>query len=266
MNSIQVSIQADEDRQEILISQLTDLGVVGFEQTDTTLLAYFNESNYPNREVNDLLTNDITSIKTIAEKNWNEEWEKNFQPVIVADFCGIRAEFHNPILNVSHEIIITPKMSFGTGHHATTFMMIEQMRAIEFKGKNVFDFGTGTGILAILAEKLGAEKIMAIDVDEWSITNGSENVQRNGCRRIELEQTTDLPSDTFDVILANINKNVILEYLPALKYILNPGGKILFSGLLKNDEQDVTQASLRLGLKSIIQKEKDNWISLLFVN
>ena len=266
MNSIQLSIEANEDKQEILISQLIELGATGFEQTDTTLLAYFNENNFLGEAVNEVVKNYTIIVATIEERNWNEIWESNFQPVVVADFCAIRAEFHEPIINVEHEIIITPKMSFGTGHHATTFMMIEQMRNLDFINKVVFDFGTGTGILAILAEKLGAGRIKAIDVDEWSVINAEENIQRNGCNRITLEQTTQLPTEMFDIILANINKNVIIEYLPILLPIVKPEGQILFSGLLKDDEADITEASINLGLKCIAKKQKENWISLLFVN
>src|SRR5205085_7037613 len=139
-----------------------------------------------------------------------EEWEKNFERVIIDDFVAIRAPFHKPIQKVTHEIVITPKMSFGTGHHATTFMMIQQMQDVDFKNKKVLDFGTGTGILAILAEKLGATKITAIDNDEWSISNANENIKTNNCRNIQL-LLSDSPmlSQKFDVILANINKSVI---------------------------------------------------------
>ncbi|HEY6957173.1 MAG TPA: 50S ribosomal protein L11 methyltransferase, partial [Flavisolibacter sp.] len=161
MNSIQVSIAANEQQQEILISQLSDLGAEGFEQTDDYLLAYFNEYTFKSYEVNQLLKDHSFTLNTIKEQNWNEVWESNFQPVVVDSFCAIRAEFHDAINSVKHEIIITPKMSFGTGHHATTYMMIEQMRDFDFKNKSVFDFGTGTGILAILAEKLGAASITA---------------------------------------------------------------------------------------------------------
>ena len=117
----------------------------------------------------------------IPEANWNQVWESNFDPVIVDDFVAIRADFHEPVKGVSLEIIITPKMSFGTGHHATTYMMIEQMRELDFTGKSVFDFGTGTGVLAILAEKLGANKVIAVDNDEWSIENAEENFEKNNC-------------------------------------------------------------------------------------
>ncbi len=134
------------------------------------------------------MLNDLTSSlqlsfsKTIIEEtNWNQVWESNFDPVIVDDFVAVRAHFHEPIKNVQHEIVITPKMSFGTGHHATTYMMMQQMRELDFAGKNVFDFGTGTGVLAILAEKLGAQKVIAIDNDDWSIENADENVKRNNC-------------------------------------------------------------------------------------
>src|SRR5579875_1868909 len=162
MNSIQISIEANEEQQEILVSQLSEFEAVGFEQTENFLIAYFNEISFKSYDVIELLKGYSFHVTTIEEKNWNEVWESNFQPVIVNNFCAIRAEFHEPIKNVEHEIIITPKMSFGTGHHATTYMMIEQMQQIDFKDKTVFDFGTGTGILAILAEKLGAKKITAI--------------------------------------------------------------------------------------------------------
>ena len=178
MNSIQITIQANDEQQEILISQLDELSANGFEQTEDSLIAYFSENNFESYEVNRLLHNYSFTMTTIKEQNWNQVWESNFQPVIVDDFCAIRADFHEPIQNMEHEIIITPKMSFGTGHHATTYMMIEQMAKIDFTGKTVFDFGTGTGILAILAEKLGAASVSAIDVDVWSIENAKENIEK----------------------------------------------------------------------------------------
>ncbi|HEU4471453.1 MAG TPA: 50S ribosomal protein L11 methyltransferase [Flavisolibacter sp.] len=264
-NSICISIRAAEPAQEILISQLAELGAEGFEQTEEVLLAYFPALDFKSYEVNELLKTYSFDTSTVEEQNWNEVWESNFQPVVVDDFCAIRAEFH-PSFNsvVEHEIVITPKMSFGTGHHATTFMMIRQMRGMDFAGKKVFDFGTGTGILAILAEKLGAIAISAIDVDEWSIRNAGENAERNKCSHIELALSTEVPAGKFDIILANINRHVILQYLPLLKKALNARGYLLLSGLMTSDEQDVVEACSGLGLQFAQRDERSNWISLLY--
>ena len=265
MASIQISIEAKEAKQEILISELSDLGAEGFEQTDTHLIAYFNATTFRSDHVNALLKTYRHKITTLDEKNWNEVWESNFQPVIVNKFCAIRAAFHQPINNVEHEIIITPKMSFGTGHHATTYMMIEQMKNIDFTNKSVFDFGTGTGILSILAEKLGAAKISAIDVDEWSIKNTQENIETNHCEKIDVQLTSQLPDDEFDIILANINKNVILQYLSQLKTCLKTTSQLLLSGLLISDEEDILNACKTEALKLRKKSERSNWISSLFV-
>lgn len=263
MNHIQISIEANEEQQELLISELSDLGANGFEQTETHLLVYFNETAFPGYEVNKLLQGYNANAQTIPQQNWNAVWEANFQPVVVDDFCAIRAHFHQSITSVTHEIIITPKMSFGTGHHATTWMMMAQMRHIDFKEKKVFDFGTGTGILAILAEKLGAVSITAIDNDEWSIENGLENAAQNGCSHIELYLSSTVPDEQYDIILANINRNVILMHLPNLAKAVVPQGLILFSGLLAGDEQDIVQACKQEGLILLKQQERSNWISLL---
>lgn len=265
MNSIQISIEANEEQQEILISQLSDLEADGFEQTDNYLIAYFNENIFKSYEVNELLNGYVFATKTIEEKNWNEEWESNFQPVIVDNFCAIRAEFHEAIKNVEHEIVITPKMSFGTGHHATTYMMIEQMKDIDFNSKTVFDFGTGTGILSILAEKLGASKIEAIDVDDWSISNARENIERNNCTKISVNLSTQIPEKSSDIILANINRNVILNYLTQLGNNLNHNCPLLLSGLLTYDEADIVEACAKQNLHFVKRIERNKWISLLFI-
>lgn len=265
MNSIQLSIEAAEEQQEILISQLSDLGADGFEQTGNYLIAYFNENMFKSYEVNELLKDYSFTTNTIEEKNWNEVWESNFEPVVVNSFCAIRAEFHQPITTVEHEIIITPKMSFGTGHHATTYMMIEQMQHIGFKDKMVFDFGTGTGILSILAEKLGASSIAAIDVDDWSIANAMENIERNDCSKISVNLSSQIPKQKFDIVLANINRNVILDYLPELNAGLKENSYLLLSGLLMSDEKDIMEACSSHNLRLLKHTERNNWISLLLV-
>lgn len=263
MNYIRLTIEANESRQDIFISLLSDVGATGFEQTENTLIAYFNEPDFDEAIIKDIIGDNSYQWQKIAEQNWNALWESNFQPVIVSDFCAIRASFHEPIPNVTYELIITPKMSFGTGHHATTYMMIEQMAALDFTGKKVFDFGTGTGILAILAEKLGAAHITATDIDEWSINNALENIQQNDCRHINLYQSAQVPEETFNIVLANINKNVILQNLSALYNSTTGNGCILLSGLLLSDEEDIIMACEKQGLTVQNKEQRQNWLSLL---
>jgi ribosomal protein L11 methyltransferase len=189
----------------------------------------------------------------------------NFQPVVVDDFCAVRASFHQPIRGVEHEIIITPKMSFGTGHHATTYMMMQQMREINFQDQSVFDFGTGTGVLAILAEKLGSPSVTAIDVDDWSIINAGENITTNHCHKIHLYKSSRVPHQQFDIILANINRNVIIQNFNEIINAAKPGSSILFSGLLTADESDIVKEAHSRNINLIKQVSKNNWVCLLFV-
>lgn len=264
MNFTRIHIEANNEEQEILISRLSDLEAIGFEQGEDFLLAYFQEDDFKSYEVNELLHGKNFVITTVAEKNWNQEWESNFQPVTVEGFCGIRAHFHPPFNDVQHDILITPKMSFGTGHHATTYMMIKHMQDIDFNGKTVLDFGTGTGVLAILAEKLGASEVIAIDNDEWSIKNAEENLSKNECKKIVLELTETIPEQKYDVILANINRNILLQYMTTLRSLLKENGSLLLSGLLKADETIIEDAAHAAGLNKRKQLERDNWIALLF--
>ena len=266
MKHIKIEIVSNEYQQEELVALFDDYSATGFEQTDDKLMAYFVEDGFVQDEVLKILEGYSYAISEIEEQNWNAEWERNFHPVIVDAFCAVRADFHEPIPNVEHEIIITPKMSFGTGHHATTYMMMQQMRELDFIDKTVFDFGTGTGILAILAEKLGASNVAAIDIDTWSIENAKENFEKNNCRKIYIHLSTTIPSQQFDIILANINRNVILEYMPHLKHSLTQKGKLLLSGLLLQDEKDISKACSIYNLHVQTRQERAGWISLLFIN
>jgi len=267
-NSIQIKIAVDSsDTTNLLIAQLNELGYEGFEELDATLLAYCPEPGFDEPALQALLAPYGVNYQKniIAAQNWNAVWESNFSPVVVDDFVAVRAEFHEPIKGVEHEIVITPKMSFGTGHHATTRMMMQQMRGLDMHGKTVFDFGTGTGILAILAEKLGASSVIAIDYDEWCIINATENTLRNSCSVIQLSQA-DTPPETgekFDIILANINKNIILQFLPALANMLNKGAYMLLSGLLAEDEQDILSACTDSSLNHLSTVALDKWICIL---
>ena len=255
------------EQREMLIAQLADAGYEGFEEKDTGLDAFINNKDFDKRILNEISFKYQTPYtkEKIAETNWNQVWESNFEPVIVNDFVAIRADFHKPITNTQFEIVITPKMSFGTGHHATTHMMIELMRELDLNEKSVLDFGTGTGILAILAEKTGAKKIIAIDNDDWSIANAEENFRKNNCDKIILRKASDAAAEIkFDLILANINKNVIVENLVLLSKQLNQAGQILLSGLLETDRDEILSIATQIKLQ--LQKEltRNNWIALKF--
>jgi ribosomal protein L11 methyltransferase len=255
------------EQSDLLIAQLSEIGYSGFEEEEGNLKAFIPANDFIRTALKEIADTQKLSFNqsTIEETNWNAVWESSFQPVIVADFVGIRAGFHKPIKGVEHEIIITPKMSFGTGHHATTYMMIEQMKDIDFAGKTVFDFGTGTGVLAILAEKLGAKKIVAVDNDEWSIENAEENFKRNDCSKFELRKANDAAGEEqYDIILANINKNVILDNFSVLAKQLSPTGVLLLSGLLQTDETDISAAASKFSLKLGKITANNNWISLSF--
>lgn len=258
---------ADEENKNILIALLASAGYEGFEEADTSLRAFISAAAFDERLIADLAQQRAVSyqISVLAATNWNSMWESNFQPVLVNDFCYVRADFHPPLGAVRHEIIITPKMSFGTGHHATTFMMMEQMAELDFLGKKVFDFGTGTGILAILAEKLGAAGIVAMDNDDWSIENARENLQKNHCAKIQLVKADQpIQDEPVDILLANITKNVILENLAAMSQQVSPGGVLVVSGLLAEDDQEVTACAEILGFRPEKKLQKKAWICLTF--
>jgi ribosomal protein L11 methyltransferase len=242
-NYIQLEFEnIDEQITEVVIALLSDLNYEGFEESENNLKAFIKEEDFNEATLTEIVEpfNLYYTQSKIEETNWNQVWESNFEPIVIEDICAIRADFHEPITGVKNEIIITPKMSFGTGHHATTHMMIQMMDKLKFQDKLVFDFGTGTGILAIFAEKLGAEKIIAIDNDDWSIDNTIENNLRNQCAKIEVYLSEEIPSDSlFDIILANINKHVILASLNKLSQQLKAGGDLLISGFLPEDEDDI---------------------------
>ena len=267
-DTIEITIvTADQMQREQLIGQLASIEFDGFEEEENELKAYIQAANFNMAELEHVLTslNLGYTSRVIPAQNWNAVWESNFSPVIVESFCAIRADFHHPVSGVKHEIIITPKMSFGTGHHATTYLMISGMKRIDFANKKVADFGTGTGILAILAEKLGSNAVWAIDIDEWSIENARENIDRNNCKRVVLEMKNGFETEeTFDIILANINKYVILDNLNKLFHGCKRSTQLLISGLLKTDEAEVISAFERVGLTYLSTIEKDNWICLSF--
>lgn len=266
MHYLQITIPtADPSLQEILVAQLSGLGFEGFEQEETLLRAFLPEDRFDQASLDTLLGPwQLTATNhRLEERNWNEEWEKNFQPIIVEGFCGIRAHFHEPTPGLQHDLVITPKMSFGTGHHATTYMMIQAMQDLDFVQKRVLDFGTGTGILAILAEQRGAKEVIAIDYDDWSIDNALENIAANYCTRITVVKTDHVPgppAPLFDIILANINKHVILQQVSEIGQQLKEGGVILLSGLLLEDEQVIREAAAKNNFPISVRMTNGAWI------
>lgn len=259
-----------EEILEILSAELSNLGFESFHENNKMLQAYAPAGIYTNQLVLGLIQKPAfknysihISNSVIKGKNWNQLWESNFEPVLIDDLCLIKAPFHKNSLKEGFEIIIEPKMSFGTGHHATTNLMISAILKMDLTGKTILDMGTGTGILAILAEKKGAGRVTAVDNDEWAITNCRENIKLNLSKIIQTYQgETSVVSDQyFDIIFANINKPVILKELNAWKKILNPGGLLLISGILKEDEKDL-KAVMPGELSINEKKELKNWLIL----
>ncbi|NNK31413.1 MAG: 50S ribosomal protein L11 methyltransferase [Flavobacteriaceae bacterium] len=257
---------------EILVAELSQLGFDSFLETETGLLAYIPATgDTPELEGIGILSNPDFKISyncnEVAPVNWNETWEKNFDPILIDQSCAIRAPFH-PAFDVPYEIVIEPKMSFGTGHHETTHMMVQFLLRAELKGKSVLDLGCGTGVLAILAAMRGADRVTAIDIDHWSYENSVENANRNGQATIEIVQgdASLLEGRKFDLILANINRNVLLEDLPIYAdALIAPGGELYLSGFYEEDLSLLNAESLKLGLHLTEKLKKGNWVSAKYV-
>lgn len=258
----------DPQQRDILIAQLSELGFDGFEEISGNLKACGNPENIAGEEARALLTANKLNfeVRDIAPQNWNALWEASFEPVCIGDFCRIRAHFHPSEAGYTHEICITPKMSFGTGHHATTRQMIAMMQDLDFSGKQVLDFGAGTGVLAILAGKLGAANVLALENDPGAVENARENVQQNACTRVEalegsLEQAGEQP---FDIVLANINRNILLHYAPGLAARTSAGGQLLLSGILREDMPLLRDAFEAQGFHFAQHSHEGNWACLRF--
>ncbi|MEM8908674.1 MAG: 50S ribosomal protein L11 methyltransferase, partial [Bacteroidota bacterium] len=240
MAYLKVSIQTEQT--EILLAFLQNLSFDSFEEKTGQLDAYilatnFNESVLAEMaQLQERFVFDY-QVEQLPDKNWNVIWEANFQPLLIDSFCAIRADFHPPIPKVQHEIIINPKMAFGTGHHETTYMMLKAMNGYAWTGTKVLDYGCGTGVLAILAAYLGAENLLAIDIEAPAVENTQENLKRNGVEAVDVRLGTlaIVEEKDYDFILANINRNVILDSLPTLYQQLKKNGTLLVSGFIKKD-------------------------------
>ena len=258
---------------EILIAELGYAGFESFVETPDGVIAYIQLGDHSESILESIyILNssefEITyNFETIEQTNWNAEWEKNFNPIVVGDQCAIRAPFHDPF-DVKYDIIIEPKMSFGTGHHETTHMMIEHVLASDFTKKSVLDMGCGTGLLAILAMKKGASRVEAIDIDNWCYLNSLENISRNDCDQITVLEgdASLLEGKQFDVIIANINRNILLNDLSTYVTCLNKNASLFLSGFYDFDFEIIQESCENLGLKFETKRTRNNWVALKFVN
>lgn len=270
---IEISFPFESQEQlDMLIATLSSMGLEGFNEESNTCKAYMLSSDFTqNLNENDLnILFQQYGIKyyksIIKEQNWNELWESNFEPVRIGSFVGIRAHFHPSFTPaVQHEILITPKMSFGTGHHATTHTVMQLMEGVDFSGKSVYDFGTGTGILAILAHRLGATTILAVDNDDWCIENANENIKANNADLITIQKVESaLQPNTFDIILANVNRHIIEANMIELTQVSHAHSILILSGLLLEDEADIQLLAQQNGWKPLQTQPLNGWISILF--
>jgi ribosomal protein L11 methyltransferase len=265
-NYILCELECEPHLVEILIAEMGEIGFEGFLENDTGFEAYLPLEDYKEDLLKTLLVNyDVPlnklNVKTVAQQNWNEQWEQNFEPVLIGNRLRIRAPFHLADPNFAIELIIQPKTSFGTGHHETTSTIMELMLDCDMQGKSIFDYGSGTGILAILAAKLGATNLLANDIDEWASENIYENIALNQSPNIDFihGDLFAIPSQKFDFILANINKNILLESFKNLHPLLAPDGILFISGFYESDLDDLLKEANKFGFKLIQKVVKNEW-------
>ena len=254
---------------EILMAELIEIGFDSFTEESDGILGYIPEELFSEDALKSipLMNNPDVEISysfaLMPNINWNVEWEKNFTPINVENKVLIRAEFHQENPNL-HEIIIQPKMSFGTGHHPTTHLMIQQMLDMDFMDKKVLDMGCGTSVLGIFAKQKDASEVVAIDIDEWSVENSIENAERNNVKlRISQGTADNLGGEDFDIILANINRNILISDIPTYVSVLRDKGKLLLSGLCFFDVEDILEVCDKQGLRLINKQQREEWCSLL---
>lgn len=268
---IKLSIELSLEKQDMVIAFLSALGFEGFELRDQLVMAYISHDNFKKEDCYQILTHfDIcistVRIETLLEKNWNEEWERQYNPVYIDQFCQIITTFHESQVGYKHTVIINPQMSFGTGHHETTRLMIRQMCGMVFENKIVLEMGSGTGILSILAEKLQAKRIVAIDIDPWSEENTRTNISLNEAKNIDvfLGDVNQIPSCIYDIILANINRNVLIRDIPTYVSFLADDGELVISGFHEKDKNPLMELCRKLQLVPTHIQGEASWSSVRF--
>jgi ribosomal protein L11 methyltransferase len=277
MNYIELEciiVPFDSQISEILTAELSEIGFESFVENEKSLLAYIKTDLFDENKLKEIsiLLNPEYKIqlnqKIIQEENWNETWEKNyFEPIVIANQCVIRSTFHPEFPEIKYQVTIDPKMSFGTGHHETTSLIVKEILEIDIKNKKIADLGCGTGILAILSEMRGAQDITAVDIDEWSYNNAIENVSLNNCNHIKvlLGNVKSVENEKFDVIYANINKNVLMDEMHFYSKCLNKNAALLLSGFYQSDFEDINEKCKQNGLKLIKQEINNNWMMLKYL-
>jgi ribosomal protein L11 methyltransferase len=272
MQYLEFKFSCKDSFREILIAELAEVGYDSFLETDEGFDAYIQEDLFDRNAYQQVIDQyqDAASLQVteaiMPKVNWNEEWEKNYDPIEVGDQVYVRASFHQTRPEFRYEILINPKMSFGTGHHATTFLMLSHQLTIDHAGKRVLDIGAGTGILAIMAHQLGAGHIEAFDIDEWCVENGNENFDLNGMSGVRMGMGTVRevkPQGEFDIVLANINKNVLLDEMEVYATLVKSNGHLLLSGFYEHDVLDIAEKAFKFGFVEKEVQTKDDWAALI---
>ncbi|HFS67586.1 MAG TPA: 50S ribosomal protein L11 methyltransferase [Flavobacteriia bacterium] len=270
------NLSPKEPTTEILIAELGFAGFESFVETEDGVIAYIQKEEHNNAILEDVFALKNPEFKInykveeIEQVNWNEEWEKNFNPILIQDTVYIRAPFHQAIKDIPHDIVIEPKMSFGTGHHETTHMMVKHLLTLakenKIQGKSVLDMGCGTGVLAILAERLGAKEIDAIDIDNWCYLNSIENSTRNSCTKIKIFEgdASLLSNKKYAIIIANINRNILLNDMQTYLDVLVEDGILLLSGFYQEDIPIIDKEASKTGIKLHTIEEMHNWVALRY--
>ena len=265
-------VEPRQPASDILIAELGEVGFESFVENEDGVLAYIQKADWSDTILKDIRILDNSnfkidfSLKEIEQENWNSTWEQNFEPIQVGNQCVVRAPFHERP-TTQYDIVIEPKMSFGTGHHETTHMMLQFILDHDFEHKSVLDMGSGTGVLAILAAMKGASHIDAIDIDNWCYVNAKENVVRNSCAHINVREgdSSLLGSSKYDIILANINRNILLEDLPRYVDCLKKDGQLFLSGFYSDDIPAISAKCRELNLEFEKNIEKNNWVAVKYV-
>lgn len=274
MEYVEVQIEGFEaSASESLVAALLGIDYDSFSEEDTHFRAYIPASEYHEEKLKEILSSLFPdqqvkfTVCRLEDKDWNAEWERNYEPVLIAGKCMIRAPFHPAVAGVKYDILIEPKMSFGTAHHETTALMIEWMLDEPVTGKHVLDMGCGTGVLAILAAKMSAKEVRAIDNDPWAFVNATENCQRNKLPQIHVIQGDEgaIPSGPFDIILANINRNILLAQLPVYSRVSRAGGALYVSGFYEEDLEKIRNKAEEVGFAFSASRTLNKWMAVKFV-